>query len=114
MTRPTIQPLTSIRFFAALYVVLYHTLTELVRGKDDPTAVNGDFLGLGYISVSFFLFSPDSFWHGYIWKRTKDSRSGNSGLHALHASIHCSYLLWCGTRRTGFLPVYAESDFMQR
>jgi peptidoglycan/LPS O-acetylase OafA/YrhL len=55
MTRPTIQPLTSVRFFAALYVVMYHTLTELVRGKDDPTAVNGDFLGLGYISVSFFF-----------------------------------------------------------
>jgi len=55
MARPTIQPLTSVRFFAALYVVMYHTLTELVRGKDDPTAVNGDFLGLGYISVSFFF-----------------------------------------------------------
>ena len=36
-------------------MVLYHTLTEIVRGKDDPSAVNGDFLGLGYISVSFFF-----------------------------------------------------------
>jgi peptidoglycan/LPS O-acetylase OafA/YrhL len=54
-TKPTIFPLTSVRFFAALYVVLFHTLTELIRGVDDPNAVNGDFLGLGYISVSFFF-----------------------------------------------------------
>ena len=54
-TPSAILPLTSIRFFAALYVVTYHTLSELVRGTDDPNAVYGDLLGLGYISVSFFF-----------------------------------------------------------
>ena len=50
-----IKPLTSVRFFAALYVVLFHTLSPLVRGSDDPNAVYGGVLGLGYVSVSFFF-----------------------------------------------------------
>jgi peptidoglycan/LPS O-acetylase OafA/YrhL len=55
IVKQTILPLTSVRFFAALYVVVFHTLTELIRGVDDPNAIHGGLLGLGYISVSFFF-----------------------------------------------------------
>jgi len=48
-----ILPLTSMRFFAALYVVLFHTLSELHSGAN--SALYRRFLGLGYVSVSFFF-----------------------------------------------------------
>jgi peptidoglycan/LPS O-acetylase OafA/YrhL len=48
-----ILPLTSLRFFAALYVVLFHTLSELHSA--DSSSCFGRFIGLGYISVSFFF-----------------------------------------------------------
>jgi peptidoglycan/LPS O-acetylase OafA/YrhL len=48
-----ILPLTSLRFFAALYVVLFHTLSEF-HVADKPLLYR-NLLGLGYISVSFFF-----------------------------------------------------------
>jgi peptidoglycan/LPS O-acetylase OafA/YrhL len=49
-TGSKILPLTSIRFFAAFYVVLFHTVPEVGHGYQ-----LGRFLQLGYISVSFFF-----------------------------------------------------------
>ncbi len=50
-----IHALTSLRFFAALYVVCYHTLhiSSFLPGL--TTGVPNKFLSLGYISVSFFF-----------------------------------------------------------
>ena len=50
-----VPPLTSLRFFAALYVVLYHTLVFVFVGVKDLSTVHGRLLDLGYISVSFFF-----------------------------------------------------------
>lgn len=49
-----ILPITSIRFLAALYVVLYH-LSGQVSVLHQPDFL-GRFLRLGYMSVSFFFF----------------------------------------------------------
>jgi peptidoglycan/LPS O-acetylase OafA/YrhL len=66
-TSEKIHPLTSLRFFAALYVVLYHTLGSLVVGRFAPGVIDialpsdaspnfgSRFLSLGLISVSFFF-----------------------------------------------------------
>lgn len=52
--KPKILPLTSARFFAALYVMLYHTLPGvLARGVDQGWWQK--IVGMGYISVSFFF-----------------------------------------------------------
>jgi peptidoglycan/LPS O-acetylase OafA/YrhL len=48
-----ILPLTSLRFFAAFYVVLYHTYAA--AGPPDYSSWLVRFLGTGYISVSFFF-----------------------------------------------------------
>jgi peptidoglycan/LPS O-acetylase OafA/YrhL len=62
-----IHPLTSLRFFAAFFVVLYHTLGNLVRGRFLPGNIDtphpadalpnfgSRFLSLGFVSVSFFF-----------------------------------------------------------
>jgi peptidoglycan/LPS O-acetylase OafA/YrhL len=47
--------LTSLRFFAALYVVLYHTVSVMVASAENRPLI-GRFLSLGYVSVSFFFF----------------------------------------------------------
>jgi peptidoglycan/LPS O-acetylase OafA/YrhL len=49
-----ILPLTSLRFFAAFYVVLYHSCTA-TSGPTDYSSWVGRFLGTGYVSVSFFF-----------------------------------------------------------
>jgi peptidoglycan/LPS O-acetylase OafA/YrhL len=46
-----ILPLTSLRFFAAFYVVLFHTGIPFIH----TFGVTGNWLGTGYISVSFFF-----------------------------------------------------------
>lgn len=48
-------PLTSLRFFAALYVVLFHTLIFVFGGAKNISTVHGRILDLGYISVGFFF-----------------------------------------------------------
>ncbi len=48
-------PLTSLRFFAALYVVFFHTLVFVFAGAKDLSTVHGRILELGYISVGFFF-----------------------------------------------------------
>lgn len=48
-----IHALTSLRFFAALFVVLYHTLWTVVPTLTRESAI-GRVLSLGYVSVSFF------------------------------------------------------------
>jgi peptidoglycan/LPS O-acetylase OafA/YrhL len=51
-----VLPLTSLRFFAALYVVFFHTLVlAFGTGLTDLSTVYGRVLLLGYISVSFFF-----------------------------------------------------------
>lgn len=50
--KPKIEPLTSARFFAALLVVLYHTLSGKIRTTSSPFL---KVIGIGYISVSFFF-----------------------------------------------------------
>ena len=62
-----IHPLTSLRFFAAFYVVIFHTLGNLVRGRFLPGNIDtphpadalpnfgSRFLSLGFVSVSFFF-----------------------------------------------------------
>src|ERR1700712_5707681 len=51
----TYHGLTSLRFFAALYVVLYHSLTPMVSGIEKHAFVQRA-ISLGYASVSFFFF----------------------------------------------------------
>jgi peptidoglycan/LPS O-acetylase OafA/YrhL len=51
-----VLPLTSLRFFAALYVVFFHTLVLAFSGAvADVSTVYGRIWRLGYISVSFFF-----------------------------------------------------------
>lgn len=52
--KPKILPLTSARFFAALYVMLYHTFPR-TSGAGPLHAWVLKVVGLGYISVSFFF-----------------------------------------------------------
>ena len=49
--KPKILPLTSARFFAALYVMLFHT----APWQNGRYGIISRILGLGYISVSFFF-----------------------------------------------------------
>ena len=49
-----IHALTSLRFFAALYVVLYHTLWFAIPSLTSGS-IGGRILSLGYLSVSFFF-----------------------------------------------------------
>src|ERR1700760_2252759 len=49
-----IHALTSLRFFAALYVVLYHTLWFAIPSIT-PSSIVGRILSLGFLSVSFFF-----------------------------------------------------------
>ena len=49
-----IHALTSLRFFAALYVVLYHTLWFAIPSLT-ASSIGGRILSLGYLSVSFFF-----------------------------------------------------------
>jgi peptidoglycan/LPS O-acetylase OafA/YrhL len=51
---PKIHALTSLRFFAALYVVCYHTAWSFLPWLERGSVV-GRFVDLGYISVSFFF-----------------------------------------------------------
>ena len=55
--RPSLKALTGIRFFAAYYVVVFHSrLRELLRGRGDIAAAN--FFASGYLAVPlFFLLS---------------------------------------------------------
>ena len=52
--KPKILPLTSARFFAALYVTLFHTLPG-VPSQSGQHGVVSRIIGLGYVSVSFFF-----------------------------------------------------------
>jgi len=47
--------LTSLRFFAAIYVVLYHTMSVMVASVGCNSSIV-HVLSLGYVSVSFFFF----------------------------------------------------------
>lgn len=47
--------LTSLRFFAAMYVVLFHSLGQMVAGVEQHASI-GKAVSLGYVSVSFFFF----------------------------------------------------------
>ncbi len=49
-----IHPLTSLRFFAALLVVLFHTLPKGVPGLS-AGSLGGRTVSMGYVSVSFFF-----------------------------------------------------------
>jgi len=51
--RERIHALTSLRFFAAFYVVLYHTYPLAFPEK--AGTVLAKFISLGYVSVSFFF-----------------------------------------------------------
>jgi peptidoglycan/LPS O-acetylase OafA/YrhL len=50
-----VLPLTSLRFFAAMYVVCYHTIDRVFPHCKDLSTVHGRFFDLGYIAVSFFF-----------------------------------------------------------
>ncbi len=49
-----IHALTSLRFFAALFVVFYHTLWFAIPGLTQ-TSIAGRVVSLGYLSVGFFF-----------------------------------------------------------
>ncbi len=53
-TLTKIEPLTSARFFAAFYVVFYHTFRDIPSQPLRPGAF-ARFLELGYVSVTFFF-----------------------------------------------------------
>jgi peptidoglycan/LPS O-acetylase OafA/YrhL len=56
VTRPNsngeVLPLTSVRFIAAFYVLLFHTLPEAFALRHGPAVT---LIGAGYVSVSFFF-----------------------------------------------------------
>jgi peptidoglycan/LPS O-acetylase OafA/YrhL len=52
--KPKILPLTSIRFFAALYVVLFHTIPRIPSQRSHHGMISR-IIGLGYVGVSFFF-----------------------------------------------------------
>jgi peptidoglycan/LPS O-acetylase OafA/YrhL len=56
MLKPSkVLPLTSLRFFAAMYVVGYHTVDRVFTHCKDLSTVHGRLFDLGYIAVSFFF-----------------------------------------------------------
>ncbi len=50
-----ILPLTSMRFFAAFYVVLFHTLGAILPAAQTTATAVGRLISLGYVSVSLFF-----------------------------------------------------------
>jgi peptidoglycan/LPS O-acetylase OafA/YrhL len=51
---PPIHPLTSLRFFAAIIVVFYHTYATFLPSKPFPSFID-DLIAVGFIGVSFFF-----------------------------------------------------------
>jgi peptidoglycan/LPS O-acetylase OafA/YrhL len=91
--RPSIEPLTSLRAFAAIYVLVFHSGTQyLVKGKlvSGPLAT---FLLNGYIGVNFF-FVLSGFILQYIYGRRLQTRNdvAEYGI-ARFARVYPVYLL---------------------
>ena len=63
MLKSKTAPLTSARFAAAFYVILFHT--AYASGLHMPPWLK-TFISLGGASVSFFFVSVVSFWQRYI------------------------------------------------
>jgi peptidoglycan/LPS O-acetylase OafA/YrhL len=66
-----IHALTSLRFFAALFVVCYHTINSRFPPWVPRASYLGNFFSLGYISVSFFFLLS-----GYILSMVYLRRNG--------------------------------------
>lgn len=80
-----ILPLTSLRFFAALFVVFFHTTPLALRAR--LPGVIAQTLGLGFTSVSFF-FTLSGYILAIVYlSRGGLSREGGSFTHGLHESI---------------------------
>jgi peptidoglycan/LPS O-acetylase OafA/YrhL len=81
-----IHALTSIRFFAALYVVICHTLRSYVPFLWND-GVWGRAIGLGYISVSFF-FALSGYILAFVYLRRGASVSPRKFFKARFARIY--------------------------
>jgi peptidoglycan/LPS O-acetylase OafA/YrhL len=68
-----IQPLTSLRFFAAISVVFYHTYAAFLPSKPFPEAIDRA-IGVGFLGVSFFFVLS-----GFILAINYLDRPGDAG-----------------------------------
>jgi len=88
-----IHALTSLRFFAALYVVIFHALVipSFLTGisQDGPL---GRFLGLGYVSVSFF-FLLSGYILGVVYLRHESQVSLKTFYWARFARVYPLFFL---------------------
>jgi peptidoglycan/LPS O-acetylase OafA/YrhL len=55
MSQNKILSLTSLRFFAAFWVVLYHSAEGVFPHARDLSTIHGTILDMGYVAVSFFF-----------------------------------------------------------
>jgi hypothetical protein len=81
--RPRLEGLTTLRFLAALHVILFHLKVEGIIAGGPWWYQN--FAGIGYIGVNFF-FVLSGFILVYTYSRTTLVRADSGGL-ALHEFI---------------------------
>jgi len=95
-----IHALTSLRFFAALFVVFYHTLWSAVPAIT-RTNLAGHILSLGFLSVSFF-FLLSGYILGMVYLRSGKPLNKRTFLTARFARIYPLY----------FLTLIADTPFL--
>jgi peptidoglycan/LPS O-acetylase OafA/YrhL len=91
LRRPHIDSLTGLRFFAALYVVLFHNQIALAT-KHHASKALATFLGHGYLAVSFFFVLSGfvlTYNYGDRWRET----SFRNFIVARFARIYPVYVL---------------------
>jgi peptidoglycan/LPS O-acetylase OafA/YrhL len=86
-----IHALTSLRFFAALFVVLYHTTVDFFPGVENQHALKS-LIRLGYISVSFF-FLLSGYILGLVYLRRDGQVTRNSFYKARFARVYPLFFL---------------------
>jgi peptidoglycan/LPS O-acetylase OafA/YrhL len=84
--------LTSLRFFAALYVVLYHSLGPLVASVEGNRSIERA-ISLGYVSVSFFFFLSGYILSVAYLRCGRDIRNPKRFYWARFARIYPLYVL---------------------
>ena len=112
-----IHALTSLRFFAALYVVCYHSLHTSSLLPSMSGGLIDKFLSLGYVSVSFF-FLLSGYILGMVYLRDGKPIKKKSFYSARFARIYPLFLCtqvadtphyWFGLARAGFMHAVSQT-----